>query len=235
MNREPGANAFAADDTWRIFRIMAEFVDGFEVMSRLGPLVTVFGSARTLPDAPVYRQAVELGARLVRKGLGVVTGGGPGIMEAANRGAYEAGGTSVGLNIVIPEEQKANPYVTIHVDFDYFFARKVMFVKYAVAMVCFPGGFGTMDELFEILTLLQTHRTKPSPVVLVGTDFWRPLVHWLRTTLCDEYATISPEDLGLFMVTDDVDEAVRYIVEKSEEAGPLWVQPRRFFGWGKGD
>lgn len=216
-----------AEETWRIFRIMAEFVEGFDLMSRVGPAVVVYGSARTPREAPAYHQAMELAHALAGKGFAVVTGGGPGIMEAANRGAYEAGGTSVGLNIVLPHEQKPNKYINLGIDFDYFFARKVMFVKYAVALVCFPGGFGTLDELFETLTLIQTQRTTPSPVILVGKAFWQPMVSWLKTTLLEEHQTIGQEDMDLFLLTDEVSEAVDYIVRKCPECGPLWDHPRR--------
>jgi uncharacterized protein (TIGR00730 family) len=213
------------EETWRVFRIMAEFVEGFDLMSRVGPAIAVYGSARTSRDNPAYRQAVQLAHDLTVKGFSIVTGGGPGIMEAANKGAYEAGGTSVGLNIVLPREQKPNKYVNLGIEFDYFFARKVMFVKYAVALVCFPGGYGTLDELFETLTLIQTQRTTPSPVVLVGKAFWQPMVDWLKTTLVEEHRTISPEDLDLFLLTDEVDEAVDHIVHKCPECGPLWEHP----------
>ncbi len=213
------------EEPWRVFRIMAEFVEGFDVMSRLGAAVTVFGSARTAPDKPAYQQAVDLSRKLIAEGFAVITGGGPGIMEAANKGALEARGTSVGLNIAIPQEQKPNPYINVGLDFDYFFARKVMFVKYAFGVVCFPGGFGTLDELFETLTLIQTQKTNPSPVVLIGSSYFGPLVNWLRSTLLEEHATISPEDLDLFMLTDDVDEAVAHIVGHYKEAGPLWKHP----------
>ena len=206
---------------------MAEFVEGFDVMSRIGPGVAVYGSARTSRDAPPYRQAMQMGHDLSVKGFSVITGGGPGIMEAANRGAFEAGGTSVGLNIVLPREQQPNRYINVGLEFDYFFARKVMFVKYAVALVCFPGGYGTLDEFFETMTLIQTQRTRPSPVILIGKSFWQPMVEWLKTTLLEEYRTISPEDLDLFMVTDDIDEAVAYIVRKCPECGPLWEHPTR--------
>ncbi len=215
------------EETWRVFRIMAEFVEGFDVMSRIGPAVAVYGSARTGRDAPAYRQAMQLGHDLATKGFGIITGGGPGIMEAANRGAYEAGGTSVGLNIVLPQEQKANPYINVGIEFDYFFARKVMFVKYAVALVCFPGGYGTLDEFFETLTLMQTQRTPPSPVILVGKQFWSPMVEWLKGTLLEAHQTISPEDLDLFFVTDEVEEVVDHIVKKCPECGPLWEHPQR--------
>lgn len=215
----------ATDETWRVFRIMAEFVEGFELMSQLGPAVTVYGSSRLSPDTPSYQQAVQMGAKLSEAGFAVVTGGGPGIMEAANKGAYEAGGVSVGLNISIPTEQQANPFVTLAMNFDYFFARKVMFVKYAVALVCFPGGFGTLDELFETLTLLQTHKTRLSPVVLIGVEFWTPLIKWLEQTLLERYGTVGAPDLQLFMLTDDLDEAVAHIVDKAAQQGPLWQQP----------
>jgi uncharacterized protein (TIGR00730 family) len=217
----------ASQETWRVFRIMAEFVEGFDLMSQLGPAVSVFGSARTPPDRADYKQAVEAGSKLVRAGFAVITGGGPGTMEAASKGAHEAGGVSVGLNIVIPQEQDTNPYLNLEVNFDYFFARKVMFVKYACGLVCFPGGFGTMDELFETLTLMQTQKTKPSPVALVGTKFWMPLIDWFRTTMLERYAAISPEDLDLFLLTDDVDAAVGHIKENYEEAGVVWKQPER--------
>lgn len=226
MIRKQMDHESASQETWRIFRIMAEFVEGFDVMSQVGPAVTVYGSARTQPEAPEYQQAVELGGKLAREGFAVVTGGGPGIMEGANKGAHEADGTSIGLNIVIPMEQQINPYLNVSINFDYFFARKVMFLKYAVALVCFPGGFGTMDELFETLTLMQTRKTKTSPVVLVGTKFWNPLVDWMRATLLEGHETISPEDLDLFMVTDDLDQAVSHIVTNYEECGPLWEHPK---------
>ena len=216
----------ASEETWRVFRIMAEFVEGFELMSRLGPAVTVYGSSRIMSDSPIYQQAVDMGRQLAQAGFAVVTGAGPGVMEAANRGAHEAGGVSVGLNIEIPDAQATNPYVNYGVNFDYFFARKVMFVKYAVALVCFPGGFGTLDELFETLTLIQTHKTKPSPVVLMGLADWEPRVQWMRSTLLKEHGTISASDLDLFMLTDDVSTAVAHIVDEAIEAGPLWEQPQ---------
>ena len=201
----------AAEETWRIFRIIAEFVEGIETMSQIGPAVSVFGSSRTPADDPTYGQAAELAGKLVQRGFAIITGGGPGIMEAANKGALEAGGTSVGLNIALPEEQVPNRYQNVSLDFHYFFARKVMFVKYAVAFVCFPGGFGTMDEFFESMTLIQTGKTPPMKVVLMGRDFWNPLAAWLRQTMLERYRAISPQDLDLFTVTDDVDEAVRQV------------------------
>lgn len=227
MSLSPRNHRAGPEETWRVFRIMAEFVEGFDLMSRVGPAVAVYGSARTPEDCPSYQQARQLAHDLSVKGFSIVTGGGPGIMEAANRGAYEAGGLSVGLNIVLPQEQTTNPYINLGIEFDYFFARKVMFVKYAVALVCFPGGFGTLDELFETLTLIQTQRTVPSPVILVGKAFWEPMVDWLKTTLLREYKTIGPEDMDLFLLTDTVDEAVDYIVKKCPECGPLWEHPRQ--------
>ncbi len=218
-----------ADETWRIFRIMAEFVDGFDTMRRLGPAVSIYGSARTPPDAPTYRQAVEMAGKLAKAGYAVITGGGPGIMEAANKGAKEAGGVSVGLNIVIPQEQEPNPYLTHSLNFDYFFARKVMFVRYALALVCFPGGFGTLDELFESLTLIQTRKSHQSPVVLIGTAYWSPMVSWLEKELLARHATIDEEDMKLFMVTDDLDAATEHIVQRCRKAQPVWEHPERSF------
>ncbi len=207
-------------DMWRVFRIMGEFVEGFETLSRVGPCVSVFGSARTEEGSEEYELGRRLGARLVERGFGVITGGGPGIMEAANRGAHEAGGVSVGLNINIPHEQTANPYIDREalVSFDFFFVRKVMFVKYAQGFIVLPGGFGTMDELFEALTLIQTQKATRFPVVLMGTSFWKGLVAWIRETLLAR-GKISEGDLDLFTVTDDPDEAVdvveRFYLERS--------------------
>jgi len=198
-------------EAWRVFRIMSEFVEAVEILERLGPAVSVFGSARTASTDPVYAQAVECGRRLVEADYAVITGGGPGIMEAANRGATDAGGTSVGLNIALPMEQQPNPYQNVELDFRYFFIRKVMFVKYAAGFVIFPGGFGTMDEFFEALTLIQTLKIAPFPVILVGTSFWSGLIDWIRSTLDEEYHTISPDDLDLLRITDDLDEVVRMI------------------------
>jgi len=200
-----------SQETWRLFRIMAEFVDGFETMSQVGQAICVFGSARTTPDMPAYQAAERLGTELVNHGFAVITGGGPGIMEAANKGAFEAKGLSVGLNISLPQEQEANPYQNISLEFHYFFVRKVIFVKYCMGMVCFPGGFGTLDEFFETMTLIQTGKSPSYPVVLFGSGFWTPLVDVMRQNLLHDHHTISPEDLDLFLVTDDVDEAVRHI------------------------
>lgn len=218
-----------SEETWRVFRIMAEFVEGFDVMSQFDPAVTVFGSSRTTRDQPEYQQAEALGRKLVQSGFAVITGGGPGIMEAASKGAYEAGGASIGLNIELPTEQQANPYQNVSLHFDYFFARKVMFVKYAVAMICFPGGFGTADELFESLTLIQTRKTKPSPLILIGTAFWQPLIDWFRKMLLEAHGAISPEDLDLYTVTDDLDKAVAIVVDQYKESGPVWAPPRKLY------
>ncbi len=207
-------NGDLSREAWRLFRILSEFVDGFETMSDIGPAVTVFGSARTQEDDPVYQQAVECGRRLVKENFAVITGGGPGIMEAANRGAKEADGVSVGLNINLPMEQDPNPYQTHELDFRYFFVRKVMFVKYASGFIIFPGGFGTMDEFFESITLIQTLKIEPFPVVCVGHDFWDGLIDWIKQTMRDRYETISPSDLGLFHVTDSVEEAVQIVTDR---------------------
>jgi uncharacterized protein (TIGR00730 family) len=215
-NSIPGAN-----DVWRIFRIMAEFVEGFETMARIGPAVSVFGSARTKPEDPYYAKAVELGKLLAQNKFAVITGGGPGIMEAANRGAREAGGIAVGLNISLPMEQKSNPFQTVSLNHHYFFVRKVMFVKYSHAFVCFPGGFGTMDECFESLTLIQTLKIEPFPVILIGTEFWAGLVEWLRETMLERFGYIGAADMNLFRMTDDLAEAARWISEC--EKGRCWV------------
>jgi uncharacterized protein (TIGR00730 family) len=199
-------------DAWRALRILSEFVEGFDTLSDLPPAVSVFGSARAKPDSPECQLAEALGAALAGAGYAVITGGGPGVMEAANKGASEAGGLSVGLGIELPFEQGINDWVDIGIDFRYFFARKTMFVKYAQAFVVLPGGFGTMDELFEALTLVQTRKVTRFPVVLMGTGYWQGLLDWMRDTMAAE-GKIGPEDLELFCVTDDVDEAVRYIVE----------------------
>jgi hypothetical protein len=199
------------DEPWRIFRIMSEFVDGFETMARVGFGVTIFGSARSEPGHRYYELARDTGRRLARAGLTVITGGGPGVMEAANRGAFEAGGQSVGLNIVLPFEQRANPYLTRYIDFRYFFVRKVMFLKYARALVVLPGGFGTLDELFEALTLIQTNKIHAFPVFLLGSDYWKGLLEWTRETMLARESFISPDDMNLFEVTDDPEEVVAKI------------------------
>ncbi len=203
---------FTKEEPWRIFRILAEFVDSFETMSSQGPLVTVFGSARTKPEDRFYKDAVRFGALLVEHGYGALTGGGPGIMEAVNKGAFESDGTSVGLNILLPMEQDPNSYQTKGIDFRYFFIRKVCFLKYALAVVGYPGGFGTMDEFFEGMTLIQTHKVNAIPVVLVGKKFWGPMVEWIKGTLLDD-GMISADDLDLFKVVESADEAMAHILE----------------------
>jgi len=198
-------------ESWRVLRIMSEFVDAFDALARVGPAIAVFGSAR-LPSTHLYYQlAVRCGARLAQKNFAVITGGGPGIMEAANRGALEAGGASVGLNIALPVEQRPNPYLNVELHFRYFFIRKVMFVKYARGFIIFPGGFGTLDEFFEALTLIQTLKIVPFPVVLIGREFWSGVLDWFRTTLDARLHTIGTEDFNLFQITDDVDEAVSIV------------------------
>jgi uncharacterized protein (TIGR00730 family) len=203
-------DALSIEESWRIFRIMAEFVDGIETLSQINNAVTIFGSARSKPDDPSYQKAELLARRLAENGFAVITGGGPGIMEAANKGASEGGGASVGMNIHLPFEQKPNPFANISLDFKYFFIRKVMFVKYAVAYVIFPGGFGTMDELFEALTLIQTKRIRSFPVILMGSDYWKGLIDWIRSIMLQE-AKILSADLDLLQIMDDPDEVVRHL------------------------
>jgi uncharacterized protein (TIGR00730 family) len=198
-------------DSWRIFRIMAEFVEGFEVMAPVGRAVSIFGSARTKPDDPMYKAAEETARLCVKAGFAVITGGGPGIMEAANKGAYEAGGTSVGLNITLPQEQEANRFQNISLDFHYFYARKVMFTKYAAAFICFPGGYGTLDETFETLTLIQTLKVEPFPIILYGSDYWRGLHEWISKTLKPRF--IDPEDTDIYRLVDSPKEAVKLVKE----------------------
>jgi uncharacterized protein (TIGR00730 family) len=205
------------DETWRIFRIMSEFVEGFESLRDLGPAVSVFGSARIKAGDKYYAMAERLGAELARREFAVITGGGPGIMEAANKGAFEAGGRSVGLNIFLPQEQRANVYQTTSLEFRYFFCRKVMFLKYADALVCFPGGFGTLDEFFESMTLIQTHKVEPYPVILCGADYWNSLIEWLRTHQLGQYGYISPEDLDLCVLSDDVEHIADLVVESIQK------------------
>jgi uncharacterized protein (TIGR00730 family) len=195
-------------ETWRMFRIISEFVEGFEVFDDVGPAVTVFGSARTSPEDPNYQKAVACGRLLAENHFAVITGGGPGIMEAANKGAFDAKGVSVGCNITLPVEQKPNRYQTHELTFRYFFVRKVMFVKYATAFICFPGGFGTLDEFFEALTLIETLKIEPFPVICVGHDYWDGLVDWFKKTLIAKYHSIEAKDLAIFTVVDDIEEAV---------------------------
>lgn len=203
-------DALSIEESWRVFRIMAEFVEAIEELSRLKNAVTIFGSARVTPDDPYYKKAEKLAHRLAERGFSVITGGGPGIMEAANKGAAEAGGKSVGMNIRLPYEQKPNIYANVAIDYKYFFIRKVMFVKYAVAYIIMPGGFGTMDELFEALTLIQTKRIKSFPVILMGREYWQGLLNWLKDTML-RGGKILPEDLDFIEVIDDPDDVVRHI------------------------
>ena len=198
-------------DSWRIFKIMAEFVEGFETMAAVPRAVSLFGSARTPPDHPDYAAAVDCARLLAERDFAVITGGGPGIMEAGNKGAFEAGGTSVGLNIKLPHEQAGNAYQNVSIDFDYFYARKVCFVKYSSGFVCFPGGYGTLDELFETLTLVQTRKVRPFPVVLVGRDYWGGLVDWIAKTLAPG-RFIDGEDQSIFRLVDTPEEAVEQVV-----------------------
>ncbi|MGH7467087.1 MAG: TIGR00730 family Rossman fold protein [Longimicrobiales bacterium] len=214
---ETRAVADTTRDAWRVFRIMGEFVEGFDTLAQVGPAVSVFGSARTERDDPSYRAAEETGRRLAQAGFAIITGGGPGIMEAANKGAHEAGGASVGCNIELPFEQGMNAYVQMAINFRYFFVRKTMFVKYAEAFVIFPGGFGTMDELFEALTLIQTGKVRDFPVVLFGRSYWQGLLDWIRDTMLAG-GRISPSDLDLLIVTDSPEEAVDVIVKCFEQS-----------------
>jgi uncharacterized protein (TIGR00730 family) len=213
-----GESDWVHTDPWRVLRIQAEFVEGFGALAGLGPAVSIFGSARTQPSEPEYQQAHDLAAKVVDAGFAVITGGGPGVMEAANKGAYDAGGISVGLGIELPFESGMNPYVDIGVNFRYFFARKTMFVKYAQAFVVFPGGYGTLDELFESLTLVQTGKVTSFPVVLMGTAYWGGLFAWLRDTMLAT-GRVSARDLDLVHITDDLDEVVRIILAAQEIHG----------------
>jgi len=197
-------------ESWRLFRIMGEFVEGVEKLHDLGPAVSIFGSARTAPDDPAYQKAVHTATLFAKENFAVITGGGGGIMEAANKGAAEAGGVSVGLNINLPFEQKPNPYANVQLQFHYFFIRKVMFVKYAMAYIIMPGGFGTLDELFEAVTLIQTHRIRPLPVILVGSDYWGGLIDWIKARLLKD-ELISPEDIEILQVIDDPEDVVKAV------------------------
>jgi uncharacterized protein (TIGR00730 family) len=218
---------FIKEDPWRIFRIMAEFVDSFETLSQVGPGVTVFGSARMLPDNPYYFSTVELTKALAKNNLAIITGGGPGIMEAANKGAALAKGKSVGLNIQLPHEQRGNRYANIPINFHYFFARKVCFVKYSIGFIYMPGGYGTLDELFEVLTLIQTQRIPQYPVILFGSDYWNGLLRWMKDRL-EAPKFIGSNDLELFKVTDNVEEAVEMILDYKRRVGPPEIMPRAF-------
>ncbi len=203
-------NEMTVQESWRMFHIMAEFVEGFETLSDCHPSVTIFGSTRVKPEDEVYQKAEQTAKLLAENGFGVITGGGPGVMEAANKGALSAGGRSIGLNIQLPLEQKPNPYTNVSLSFRYFFVRKVMFVKYAVAYIIFPGGFGTLDELFESVTLIQTHKIKPFPVILVGSDYWKGLLRWIKEVVL-KAEKISPSDLEIFQLIDEPSEIVRAI------------------------
>jgi hypothetical protein len=204
-------DALDVQESWRLFRIISEFVDGIETLGPVFPAVSVFGSARVPENNPVYQTGRAVGRLLADNGFAVITGGGPGAMEAANRGAAEVGGTSVGLCIQLPKEQEANPYANIKIDFRYFFIRKVMFVKYAMAYIILPGGFGTMDELFEALTLIQTLRIKPFPVILMGSDYWGDLLSWIQKTMLGSNGMIDAKDFDMIQVMDDPEEAVAAI------------------------
>ncbi|NOY48773.1 FIG00650312: hypothetical protein [hydrothermal vent metagenome] len=205
-----GWNEKKTNDSWAIFKIMGEFVNGFEKMSRIGPCVSIFGSARTKPDNKYYLLAESIAKRIVEAGYGVITGGGPGIMEAGNKGAHLGGGTSVGLNIELPFEQHDNPYIDSdkNLDFDYFFVRKVMFVKYSQGFVVMPGGFGTLDELFEAITLIQTKKIERFPIIMVGTEFWQGVIDWIKTTLLEKFGNVSATDLELIHLVDTEDEVI---------------------------
>lgn len=207
------------ENSWTMFKVISEFVDGFETLNKIGPCVSIFGSARTKPDHPYYKMAVEIARLLTEEGYGIITGGGPGIMEAGNKGASLYGGTSVGLNINLPHEQNHNEFIDPdkNLDFRYFFVRKVMFVKYAQALIAMPGGFGTLDELFEVLTLVQTHKVSKMPIILVGSDFWTGLKQWIKTVMLEREHNVSPQDLDLLQIVDSPEEVVKIIREYYEE------------------
>ncbi len=206
-------NEIKTNDSWAIFKIMSEFVEGYERMARIGPCISIFGSARTKEENKYYQLSVEIGEKLAKAGYGIITGGGPGIMEAGNKGAHQGGGKSVGLNIDLPFEQFHNKYVDreSHLNFDYFFVRKVIFVKYSQGFVVMPGGFGTMDELFEAITLIQTKKITKRPVVLVGREYWTGLVEWVKNVMLEKEHNISPDDMRFLTVVDTADEAVKYV------------------------
>ncbi len=203
-------DSISINDTWRLFKILAEFVDGFEELHNIYPCVSIFGSARVKPGDDIYEKTVIIARKLAQNGYHIITGGGPGVMEAGNKGAKEGGGKSIGLNIKLPLEEKPNPYIDIRLDFKYFFVRKVMFLKYAQAYIGMPGGFGTLDEIFEALTLIQTKRMKPFPLILVGSDYWQPLINWMKEALLEK-GYISEEDIELLTIMDDPDDIVRFI------------------------
>ena len=221
-------SSFIREDPWRIFRIMAEFVDSFQTLSQAGPAVTIFGSARVRPDDKYYRAACDIAKGLAKHQLAVITGGGPGIMEAANKGAAQGGGKSIGLNIELPQEQSGNRYANVPLHFHYFFARKVCFVKYSLGFIFLPGGYGTLDEFFEIITLAQTERIPEFPIILFGGEYWRGLLGWMKTALQDKHNFISPGDLDLVKVTDDPQEAIRIILDYERRVGPPATMPKAF-------
>ena len=200
-------------DSWSVFKIMGELVEGYEKLSQLGPCVSIFGSARTKPDNKFYKETVEISESIVKLGLGVITGGGPGIMEAANKGAQKAGGVSVGLNIDLPHEQMPNPFIDSDkvIDFYYFFVRKVMFVRYAQAFVVMPGGFGTLDEFFEAITLIQTHKIERFPVILYGSEFWSGCIEWIKNIVCKKFNNVSEDEMFLFEVVDSKNEIIEIL------------------------
>jgi uncharacterized protein (TIGR00730 family) len=224
MNNHP-TTGFTKEDPWRVFRIMSEFVDSFETLSQVGPAVTVFGSARTPVTDPAYKAAMTLGKALAKNNLAVITGGGPGIMEAANRGAAQGKGKSVGLNIELPFEQAGNRFANVPMHFHYFFSRKVCFVKYSIAFVYMPGGFGTLDEFFEVITLVQTRRIPRYPLILFGKAYWTGLLQWAKATL-EKGKFISPGDLDLVTITDDPDEALKVILDYMRRVGPPEAAPK---------
>lgn len=224
--RDPSQAAFTHTESWRVLRIQGEFVHGINSLAEVGAGITVFGSARTSPDHRWYQEAVALGNRLAREGFAVITGGGPGIMEAANRGAHEAGGLSIGCNIELPHEQKGNPYTNLSINFRYFFVRKTMFVKFSDGFVIFPGGFGTLDELFEALTLVQTRKIHRFPIVLYDSGYWGGLLEWIKARLLEE-GTISKDDLNLMVVTDSIDEACDLILDCFRNQ--CWESPNEVF------
>ena len=210
---DPSGSDGDAIQSWRVFRIMSEFVNGFELLRNQGLSVTFWGSARTNPGDKYYKMAEEFAAKLAKKGFSVISGGGPGIMEASNVGAFKVGGRSIGLNIQLPFEQKLNPYTTQSLNFNFFFARKVMLTFASEAYIYFPGGFGTLDEFFEIVTLIQTKKIEPLPILLIGSEYWNPLIAWFEKGLLKNHETISEEDLDLFKVFDSIDEAEKYILK----------------------
>lgn len=219
------SNAISHEDTWRLFRIMAEFVEGFETLSRMGPCITIFGSARTPRKHAFYKMTEKVARLAAKNGYGVITGGGSGIMEAANKGADMENGVSIGLNIQLPFEQVPNDYIKHQLNFRHFFCRKVMFLKYTSAVIMMPGGFGTLDEMFETLTLVQTQKVASLPLILMGKTYWRDLVRWIGKTMLRDYQYISPEDMSLIKITDDPHEAIDYIntFEDAKKVRPNFV------------